>query len=115
MKDANGNYYCTICPKTLSFLQSMHESRGEVMPRHFANRKMIATRRGQPCGNSLYLKVMHGHITELKESYTAERLQNDRTHRRLAARIEMAEKNASGQPAASHEERLHRVQSMTWP
>jgi hypothetical protein len=107
-KDGNGNSYCKACPKTVLFFKSLYESRGEELPRHLAIRKNIAKHRCQPCGNSAYLKILQDQVAELQESYTAERLQHDRTQRRLAARIEMHEKNASGQPAASHEDREER-------
>ena len=107
-KDGSGNSYCKACPKTLLFLKSLYESRGEELPRHLAVRNNIAKHRCQPCGNSACLKLLQEQVAELQESYTAEQLQNDRTHRRLAARIEVHEKNASGRPAAPHKEREER-------
>ena len=107
-KDTNGNSYCKACPKTVLFFKSLYESRGEELPRHLAVRKNIAKHRCQPCGNSTYLKILQDQVAELQESYTAEQLQHDRTQRRLAARIEMHEKNSSGQPAASHDDREER-------
>ena len=107
-KDANGNSFCTICPKTLNLLTSIYNSQGKNIPRHLAVRNHFALNRCQPCGTSLYVATLRKQVADLQQSYTAEKLQNDRTERKLAARIEMAEKNASGQPAASHEEREQR-------
>ena len=103
--DMAGNKYCKVCPLTIVKFQNIHEQMGKPLSRNDQSRKNVVVQHFQPLGNVKELELLSQHWTESKECVTAFVQNAERTHSKLAHKLDIAQKKLAGGNELSADER----------